>query len=105
MQSPRPKLASTISLPSCEGMLMGMVPLTTVTISSPGEPIRKLDAPIERCLSKIAHFVGRVQHDRRPPIGAAAERGSKRPRAARSPDKNFLVIMNDGVIYKNALAP
>jgi hypothetical protein len=39
-----------------------MVPLTTVTISWPGEPIRKLDAPIERCLSKIAHFVGRVQH-------------------------------------------
>jgi hypothetical protein len=48
-------------LPSCEGMLMGMVPLTTVTISSPGEPIRKLDAPIERRLSEIAHFVGRVQ--------------------------------------------
>jgi hypothetical protein len=34
------------------------------------------------------------------PIGAAAERGTKCPRAARSPDKSFLVIMKGGVISK-----
>ena len=58
MQSPRPEIASTISLPSCEGMLMGMVPLTTVTILSPGEPIRKLDAPIARRGFRLGAIAG-----------------------------------------------
>jgi hypothetical protein len=29
---------------------------------TPRRAINSLDAPTERCLSKIAHFVGRVQH-------------------------------------------
>jgi hypothetical protein len=55
--------------------------------------------------TRCKHVASARIDDRRPSIGAAAEGGAKCPRAARSPDKNFLVIIKGGVICKMPWRP